>query len=211
VLKRTSLARDGMRQTCKISLVCEGCRGTAKSMGGACPQARAVKRDELGPDTKVHVDTDTPVIEDKDCDSVQEEGSVGEDEGEDDCELELDPSRTPYSSRIRRPIIPCGSNVRRMEEIAAYLLGVRCDQRHPPNNAKLQLSDNISRCTKCSGAWHKIVVDSQSTVGIGSLWRDVTLYTMLGRFALASRTGTARARAAVSLTSTRALTTPCSR
>jgi hypothetical protein len=173
-----SLARDGMKKTCKISLVYEGCRGTAKSMDGACPHTPAVKRDQLGSDTTVHVDTNTPAIEDEYCDSVQEEGSVGKDESEYDFELELGPSRTPYSSRIRRPIIPCGSDVRRIKEIAAYLFGVRGDQL-PPNNAKLQLSNNIRRCTDCSGAWHKMEVDGQSTVGIGSLWQDVTLYMIL--------------------------------
>jgi hypothetical protein len=45
VLKRKSPACDGIKQTCKISLVCEGCKGIAKSMGGACPHTRAVKRD----------------------------------------------------------------------------------------------------------------------------------------------------------------------
>jgi hypothetical protein len=34
--KRKSPARDGIKQTCKISLVREGCMGIAKSMGGAC-------------------------------------------------------------------------------------------------------------------------------------------------------------------------------
>jgi hypothetical protein len=44
LLKRKSPARDGIKQTCKISFVCEGCKGIAKFMGGACPHTRAAKR-----------------------------------------------------------------------------------------------------------------------------------------------------------------------
>jgi hypothetical protein len=168
VEKRKTPFRSGLKRGFKLSLNCNGCRGTAKALDAACQHERAVRRDEMecAPNA-----AEGALIEDnageRDLDEPDTSSSSGDDDGGDDFE---DACRVAHTSRLTRSLFACNAD---RFSILMTLAELTLSQNLLP------LCDTVRRCAKCSGTWHG-KRHGRAVVKHDTQWRDVVLHTMFG-------------------------------
>jgi hypothetical protein len=166
VEKRKTLIRNGLKRGFKLSMTCNGYRGTAKALGAACQHERCVRRDEM---ECIPNNVDTAfIIDDSRERNLDDPGTSSS--SDDDDSANCDPCRTKYTSRLKRPLFPCKSYRVSMRNILAELT---------LSQNILLLSDTVRRCAKCPGAWCG-KQDGRAVVGHNAQWRDVVLHSMFG-------------------------------
>jgi hypothetical protein len=166
--KRKTSLRSGLKRGFKLSLNCNGCRGTATALGAAYQHEWAVRRDEMecAPNA-----VEGALIEDNagelDLDEPDASSSSGDDDTGDDFE---DACRVAHTSRLRRSLFACNADRFSIQMILAELT---------LSQNLLHLCDTVWRCANCSGTWHGRR-DGRPVFKHDTQWHDVVLHTMFG-------------------------------